>query len=77
MVTKTISVEDIKNIAERRVTATVPDYAAAVSIRNLVSYCRKAYPLATGETYVTNTVKEDNSDRWTITISVKREEDEC
>ncbi len=73
MVTKTITVEDLRNLAEKKLTAQMPDYAAAVSARNLVSYVRKAYPLPKGLNYETNTVEMDNGD-WQFTVSITGEE---
>lgn len=69
MEAKGITVQDLKNLADRKMSVQMPDYAAAVSTRNLVSYVRKAYPLPKGLNYETNTIEMDNGG-YEITISV-------
>ena len=69
MEAKGIKVQDLKNLADRKMSVQMPDYAAAVSTRNLVSYVRKAYPLPKGLNYETNTIEMDNGG-YEITISV-------
>ena len=69
MEAKGITVQDLKNLADRQMSVQMPDYAAAVSTRNLVSYVRKAYPLPKGLNYETNTIEMDNGG-YEITISV-------
>ena len=69
MVVNGITVQDLKNLAERKLSLQMPDFAAAVSTRNLVSYVRKAYPLPKGLNYETNTVEMPNGG-YEITISV-------
>ena len=73
MEAKSITVQDLKNLAERKLSVQMPDYSAAVSTRNLVSYVRKAYPLPKGLAYETSTV-EMESGGYEITISVTGEE---
>lgn len=43
MVTTGITVEDIRNIAEKKLTVQLPDYKAVMSTRNLITYVRKQY----------------------------------
>lgn len=73
MEAKSITVQDLKNLAERKLSVQMPDYAAAVSTRNLVSYVRKAHPLPKGLNYETTTVEMDNGG-YEITVSVTGEE---
>lgn len=73
MEAKSITVQDLKNLAERKLSVQMPDYPAAVSTRNLVSYVRKAYPLPKGLNYETSTVEMDNGG-YEITISVTGKE---
>ena len=73
MEAKSITVQDLKNLAERKLSVQMPDYAAAVSTRNLVSYVRKAHPLPNGLNYETTTVEMDNGG-YEITVSVTGEE---
>ena len=69
MIAKGITVEDIKNLAEKKLAVNVPDYHAATSTRNLVTYVRKAYPLQDNLDYATSTTQlEDGS--YEITIKV-------
>lgn len=72
MEAKSITVQDIRNLAENKLSVQMPDYAAAVSTRNLVSYVRKAYPLAKGLNYETSTVEMENGG-YEITISITGE----
>lgn len=69
MEAKSITVQDLRNLASRRLSVQMPNFAAAVSTRNLVSYVRKAYPLPKGLNYETNTVELDNGG-YEITISI-------
>lgn len=73
METKGITVQDLRNLPERKLTAQLPDYAAAVSTRNLVSYVRKAYPLPKGLNYETTVVESENGG-YEITVSIVGEE---
>ena len=75
MVTNSVSVQDLKNLACKKIAVQMPNFAATVSTRNLVSYVRKAYPLPKGLNYETSTVELENGD-WEITISIVGEEKE-
>lgn len=66
MIAKTISVEDLKNLVDRKLVVQMPDFKATVSARNLVSYMRKAYPLPSNLDYATSTDTESN----VFTVSV-------
>lgn len=69
MEAKSITVQDLRNLTSKRLSVQMPNFAAAVSTRNLVSYVRKAYPLPKGLNYETNTVELDNGG-YEITISI-------
>lgn len=71
MEAKSITVQDLRNLAERKLSVQMPDYAAAVSSRNLVTYVRRAYPLPQGSVYETNIV-EIPSGGYEINIMVKK-----
>lgn len=73
MEVKGITVQDLKNLVDRKLSLQMPDYAAAVSTRNLVSYVRKAHPLPKGLAIETNTVEMQNGG-YEITISITGEE---
>lgn len=73
MEAKSITVQDLKNLAERKLSVQMPDYNAAVSTRNLVTYVRKAHPLPKGLNYETN-IKEMSNGGYEINISVTGEE---
>lgn len=72
MEAKSITVQDLRNIAENKLSVQMPDYAATVSTRNLVSYVRKAYPLPKGLNYETSTAEMQNGG-YEITISITGE----
>ncbi len=72
MVTNGITVEDIRNLAEGKLSVVLPTYHAAVSARNLVSYTRKAYPLPDVD-YATSTELTENGD-YRFTIEVTKQE---
>lgn len=61
-----ISVEDIRNLVNRKLTIEMPDYKATCSARQMVTYTKKAYPLPDGMDLETTTDTEKNI----ITISV-------
>jgi hypothetical protein len=66
MKTEKITVEDIRGIGTYgKLVAKMPSYLATVSVRNLVSYVRKAYTREDGLDYATSTDTKTN----TITIS--------
>lgn len=69
MEAKSITVQDLKNLAERKLAVQMPDYSAAVSTRNLVSYVRKAHPLQKGENYETS-ITELQDGKYEIAIRV-------
>ena len=67
MVASKISVEDIKNIGYGgKLKVVLPDYAACVSAKNLVSHVRKMYPLPAGQRYFCSV----DSKTFTVEISV-------
>lgn len=70
MEAKSITVQDLKNLADRKLVVQMPDYAAAVSTRNLVSYVRKAHPLPKGENYETS-ITETQDGGYEIAITIK------
>lgn len=55
MIVTGITVEDVKNIAERRLVLQLPGFKEIVSTRNLISYVSKAYPLPGNLAYRTTT----------------------
>ena len=65
----TLSVEDVKNLAEQKMVLQMPDFSSTVAARNQVSYVRRAYPLPKGKDYNTQTVKLDD-DTYEFTVSV-------
>lgn len=72
MVVKKVGTEDILGIgAYGKLTATLPDYAAVESAKNLVTRAKARHPRADGLTYKTSVDKRTN----TITIEVVRPED--
>lgn len=71
MIAKTITVEDLKNLVDRKLSVQMPDFKATVSARNLVSYMRKAYPLPSNLDYVTSTDTDTNV--FTVSIVNKFE----
>jgi hypothetical protein len=72
MVTKGVSVEDLKNLANKTLAVNVPSYNAMISTRNLVSYVRQAYPLPDGENYATSATRKDDG-TYDIVIRVVEE----
>lgn len=67
-----IGTEDINNIGSfGKLKATLPDYAAVESAKNLVTRAKKRHPREDGLTYTTSVDKETN----TIKIEVVRPED--
>ena len=67
MVASKISVEDIKNIGYGgKLKVVLPDYAACVSAKNLVSHVRKMYPREDGKYYFCSIDTKSN----TVEISV-------
>ena len=72
MEAKSITVQDLKNLVERKLQVQMPDYPATVSTRNLVTYVRKAHPLPKGLKYETSTIETE--DGYEITISVTGKE---
>ena len=67
MVASKISVEDIKNIGYGgKLKVELPDYAACVSAKNLVSHVRKMYPREDGKYYFCSVDSKKN----TVEISV-------
>lgn len=60
MVASTVTVDDIRNLAQKRLVVQMPDYKSMVSARNQVTYVRKAYPLPKGMDYETHTDAENN-----------------
>lgn len=67
MVASKISVEDIKNIGYGgKLKVELPDYAACVSAKNLVSHVRKMHPREDGKYYFCSVDSKTN----TVEISV-------
>ena len=71
MITNKLGTDDIVNIgAFGKLTATLPDYAACESVKNLVTRTKARYPRTDGLTYTTSVDKKTN----TVTIEVVRPE---
>ena len=67
MVANKVTIEDIRNIGYGgKLKVELPDYAACVSAKNLVSHVRKMYPRNDGKYYKTSIDSKTN----TIEISV-------
>lgn len=67
MIASKITVDDIKNIGYGgKLKVVLPDYAACVSAKNLVSHVRKMYPREDGKYYFASVDSKTN----TIEISV-------
>jgi hypothetical protein len=67
-----VSTTDINNIgAFGKLVATLPDYAACETAKNLVTRAKARHPRKDGLTYTTSIDKSTN----TITIEVVRPED--
>jgi hypothetical protein len=72
MITSKVGTNDIRNIgAYGKLVATLPDYAAVESAKNLVTRVKVRYPRTDGLTYTTSVDKSTN----TITIEVVNPED--
>ena len=72
MVANKIGTEDIRGIgAFGKLVATLPNYAAVESAKNLVTRMKARHPRPDGLTYTTSVDKKTN----TITIEVVRPED--
>ena len=62
MIASKIGTEDIINIgAFGKLKATLPDYAAVESAKNLVTRAKARYPREDGLTYTTSTDKATNT----------------
>ena len=70
MKSKSISVDDIRNLVKGKIEIEMPDYKATCSARQMVTYTKKAYKgeIPEGVDIETTTNTETN----TITISVVR-----
>lgn len=67
MVASKVTIEDIRNIGYGgKLKVELPDYAACVSAKNLVSHVRKMYPREDGKYYKASVDSKNN----TIEISV-------
>ena len=72
MVANKVGTEDIKSIgAFGKLIATLPNYAAVESAKNLVTRVKARHPREDGLTYTTSVDKKTN----TITIEVVRPQD--
>lgn len=72
MVVNKVSTTDINNIGSfGKLVATLPDYAACETAKNLVTRAKARHPRADGLTYTTSIDKSTN----TITIEVVKPED--
>lgn len=66
-----MTVEDIRNLLERKLVVQMPDFKATTAARNQVTYVRRAYPLPKGLDYETHTDPTNNI----ITIRIIGEEE--
>lgn len=67
MVSSKVTIEDIRNIGYGgKLRVQLPDYAACVSAKNLVSHVRKMYPREDGKYYFCSVDSKNN----TVEISV-------
>lgn len=67
MVSSKVTIEDIRNIGYGgKLIVRLPDYAACVSAKNLVSHVRKMYPREDGKYYFCSVDSKTN----TVEISV-------
>ena len=72
MVATKLTVEDIRNLIDRKLVVEMPDFKAMCSARNMVSYVRRAYPLPSNLDFRTSSDTESNV--FTLEVFDKFEE---
>lgn len=72
MKAKTVTVEDIKNLFERKLVIQMPDFQSTVAARVQVSYVRRSKQIPEGLALETSTDSENNI--FTVAVVEKNKE---